>query len=68
MIRESNTLTWQETAEQKKMRRRERVRRRKRKVWRIRGLLLLLSCLLILGGVRHFRQNPIQRYAKANSI
>ena len=69
MIRESNTLTWQETAEQKKMmRRRERVRRRKRKVWRIRGLLLLLSCLLILGGVRHFRQNPIQRYAKANGI
>ena len=44
MIRESNTLTWQETAEQKKMmRRRERVRRRKRKVWRIRGLLLLLQ-------------------------
>ena len=69
MIRESNTLTWQETAERKKMmRRRERVRRRKRKVWRIRGLLLLLSCLLILGGVRHFRQNPIQRYAKANGI
>ena len=46
MIRESNTLTWQETAEQKKMmRRRERVRRRKRKVWRIRGLLLLLIAL-----------------------
>ena len=69
MIRESNTLTWQETAERKKMmRRRERVRRRKRKVWRIRGLLLLLSCLLILGGMRHFRQNPIKRYAKANGI
>ena len=33
MIRESNTLTWQETAERKKMmRRRERVRRRKRGV------------------------------------
>ena len=69
MIRESNTLTWQETAERKKMmRRRERARRRKRKVWRIRGLLLLFGCLLFLGGVRRFRQNPIQRYAKANGI
>ena len=48
--------------------RRERARRRKRKVWRIRGLLLLFGCLLFLGGVRRFRQNPIQRYAKANGI
>ena len=74
MIRESNTLEWQETAEQKRMtqrrmiQRRERARRRKRKVWRIRGLLLLFGCLLFLGGVRRFRQNPIQRYAKANGI
>lgn len=74
MIRENNTLEWQETAEQKRMtqrriiQRRERARRRKRKVWRIRGLLLLFGCLLLLGGVRRFRQNPIQRYAKANGI
>ena len=74
MIREDNTLEWQETAEQKRMtqrriiQRRERARRRKRKVWRIRGLLLLFGCLLFLGGVRRFRQNPIQRYAKANGI
>lgn len=74
MIRENNTLEWQETAEQKRMtqrriiQRRERARRRKRKVWRIRGLLLLFGCLLFLGGVRRFRQNPIQRYAKANGI
>lgn len=74
MIREDNTLEWQETAEQKRMtqrriiQRRERARRRKRKVWRIRGLLLLFGCLLLLGGVRRFRQNPIQRYAKANGI
>ena len=52
MIREDNTLEWQETAEQKRMtqrriiQRRERARRRKRKVWRIRGLLLLFGCLL----------------------
>ena len=74
MIREDNTLEWQETAEQKRMtqrriiQRRERARRRKRKAWRIRGLLLLFGCLLFLGGVRRFRQNPIQRYAKANGI
>ena len=74
MIREDNTLEWQETAEQKRMtqrriiQRRERARRRKRKVWRIRGLLLLFGCLLFLGGVRRFRQNTIQRYAKANGI
>ena len=74
MIRENNTLEWQEIAEQKRMtqrriiQRRERARRRKRKVWRIRGLLLLFGCLLFLGGVRRFRQNPIQRYAKANGI
>ena len=74
MIRENNTLEWQETAEQKRMtqrriiQRRERARRRKRKVWRIRGLLLLFGCLLLLGGVRRFRQNPIPRYAKANGI
>ena len=74
MIRENNTLEWQEIAEQKRMtqrriiQRRERARRRKRKVWRIRGLLLLFGCLLLLGGVRRFRQNPIQRYAKANGI
>ena len=74
MIRENNTLEWQETAEQKRMtqrriiQRRERARRRTRKVWRIRGLLLLFGCLLLLGGVRRFRQNPIQRYAKANGI
>ena len=29
---------------------------------------LLFGCLLFLGGVRRFRQNPIQRYAKANGI
>ena len=59
MIRENNTLEWQEIAEQKRMtqrriiQRRERARRRKRKVWRIRGLLLLFGCLLFLGGVRN---------------
>ena len=67
MIREDNTLEWQETAEQKRMTQRRIIQRRER-ARRIRGLLLLFGCLLFLGGVRRFRQNPIQRYAKANGI
>ncbi len=58
MINENNTQL---------VRRRERARRRKRKVWRMRGLLLL-GCVLIFAGVLRVGQNPIKRYAKANGI
>ena len=47
MICESNTLTWQETAERKNddAKKRKEHGDEKRKVWRIRGLLLLFGCI-----------------------
>ena len=68
MINESNALEWRQAAERKSMASgREKARRRRRKVWRMRGLLLL-GCILIFAGVLRVGQNPIKRYAKANGI